>query len=128
MFHVTYANRYWTTLASLGCIPTDQTDLFLLVHSASSAAANASAASSRHESDEAWGDAEAAQAWWASTPLALRAAGLQYVRVDFTAAFAGSTYHGAWPSVAYWYGKQDTPIEREYFKEEINESANGEIH
>jgi hypothetical protein len=102
--------------------------LFLLVHSASSAAANASAASSRHESDEAWGDAEAAQAWWASTPLALRAAGLQYVRVDFTAAFAGSTYHGAWPSVAYWYGKQDTPIEREYFKEEINESANGEIH
>jgi len=41
-------------------------------------------------------------AYLAATPAVLRAAGLQYLLVDFTAAFAGSTYHNAWPSVAYW--------------------------
>lgn len=76
---------------SLGCKTADRTDLYLLVHSTpttSSPSLNGSV------SEDA--------TYLTSTPAILRAAGLQYLTVDFTAAFAGSTYHSAWPSVAYW--------------------------
>ena len=77
-----YIPRYWTTFSSLGCSLDDSVDLFLLVHSTST---------NNKGSQEGWS---------IETPAAIPA--LSYIPVDFDGSFPGSSFHGAWPSVAYW--------------------------
>lgn len=74
-----YIRRYWTTFASLAC-DSSAVDLFLLVHSLHEVAAN----------------------FEGTTPKLLRSR-LTYVSIDFDGSFAGTSFHGAWPSVAYWW-------------------------
>jgi hypothetical protein len=97
----------------------DRVDFFLFVHSSDTTSDPLEGRSARHGSDAtgAAGAAAAAaasaasgagafsskeDAWSAATPEKLRSV-LTYVSVDFSAAFEGNSYHGAWPSVAYWW-------------------------
>jgi hypothetical protein len=100
-----YVPKYWTTFASIGCSPPhDQVDYFLLIHDQTSTSSqnHGDDQSSSSSSSDDNGVVSINEKLRKETPSVLINK-LSYISIDFSSSFTESTFHGAWPSVAYWW-------------------------